>query len=85
MSDVYKRQDHHSATSLPIDYTEDPTNEQIRSQIRSYLAAQPSLIQVTKRHVRDAVAASMPNADLSTKKALMNRMIDELLSGRSYT
>ena len=77
--------DHHSTTSLPIDYTEDPTNEQIRSQIRSYLAAQPSLIQVTKRHVRDAVAASMPNADLSTKKALMNRMIDELLSGRSYT
>ena len=55
--------------------------DQIRAAITSFLAAQPSLMQVTKRHVREAVAAAIPNADLTSKKALINRMIDELLSG----
>ena len=67
-----------------MDLCEDPSDDQLRSHIRLYLAAQPSLMQVTKRHVRDAVAASMPNADLSARKAAMNRMIDELLSGPLY-
>ncbi|WFD26289.1 chitin synthase [Malassezia nana] len=70
--------DHH--TGLPILYTQHPTEEQIRTAIQSYLASQPSLTDITKRHVRDAVAASMPHADLSGQKALMNHMIDELLS-----
>ena len=66
---------------LPPFTTEDPSDDQIRAAITSFLAAQPSLMQVTKRHVREAVAAAIPNADLTSKKALINRMIDELLSG----
>ncbi|KAL4403022.1 chitin synthase [Malassezia pachydermatis] len=69
--------------SVPVIYAEDPTDEQIRSTIRAYLGAQPSLMQVTKRHVRQAVADAMPNADLTDKKDLMNQMIDDLLSGPS--
>ena len=74
---------HLSASSLPMDYSENPTDEQIRAQIRTYLATQPSLMQVTKRNVRDAVATSMPNADIQSKKALINQMIDDMLSGQT--
>ena len=66
-----------------MDYSENPTDEQIRAQIRTYLATQPSLMQVTKRNIRDAVATSMPNADIQSKKALINQMIDDMLSGRT--
>lgn len=72
--------DHH--TGLPMVYEEHPSEEQIRTAIQSYLAAQPSLMHVTKRDVRDAVAASMPHADLTGHKTLMNSMIDQLLSGQ---
>ena len=39
-------------------------------------------MHVTKRDVREAVAASMPHADLTGHKTLMNRIIDQLLSGQ---
>jgi len=72
--------DHH--TGLPMVYEEHPSEEQVRTAIQSYLAAQPSLMHVTKRDVREAVAASMPHADLTGYKTTMNRMIDQLLSGQ---
>ena len=72
--------DHH--TGLPMVYEEHPSEEQIRTAIQSYLAAQSRLMHVTKRDVREAVAASMPHADLTGHKTLMNRIIDQLLSGQ---
>lgn len=66
---------------LPEDPTRDPSDEQLRAAIRSYLAAQPTLMNVTKRDVREALATSMPNADLTSRRTKINMMIDELLSG----
>ncbi|WFD43044.1 chitin synthase [Malassezia psittaci] len=70
-----------TSSVLPVVNTRDPTDDELYDAIQSYLAAQPSLMHITKRHVRDAVSASMPNADLSSRRTAMNRMIDELLSG----
>lgn len=66
---------------LPLTDTNDPSEAQLRAAVQSFLAAQPSLMQVTKRDVREALAASMPNADLSGRRIQINMMIDELLSG----
>ena len=66
---------------LPVVDTADPTEEQLRAAVQTYLAAQPSLMQITKRDVREALSASMPNADLRARRVQINMMIDELLSG----
>ena len=59
-----------------------PSEEQLREAVRSFLAAQPSLRNVTKRHVREALREAMPNADLASRKEDIHRIVDELLSGR---
>ncbi|WFD32263.1 chitin synthase [Malassezia sp. CBS 17886] len=69
-----------SAPSLDTDST-NPSDAQIRAAVQSYLAAQPSLMNVTKRHVREAVTAAFPNAALDSRRARINQMTDELLAG----
>ncbi len=38
-------------------------------------------MNVTKRSVREALVAAFPNADLSSKKQMINKAIDDTLSG----
>ncbi|PWZ03764.1 chitin synthase 6 [Testicularia cyperi] len=67
--------------ALPINDAADPTDEELQSAVQSYLAHQASLMTVTKRSVREALASAFPNADLSSKKQTINKAIDATLSG----
>nr|ANG56506.1 chitin synthase class V [Ustilago esculenta] len=71
----------HVPRALAINDASDPTDEEIKSSVRTYLANQPSLMNVTKRSVREALAEAFPNADLSSKKQMINKAIDDTLSG----
>ena len=66
---------------LPVVATTDPSEQELRAAVQTFLAAQPSLMHITKRDVREALSASMPNADLGKRRTQINMMIDELLSG----
>ncbi|PWN53759.1 hypothetical protein IE53DRAFT_108130 [Violaceomyces palustris] len=66
---------------LPVSDNDQPSDEELSQAVRLHLAAQPNLMNVTKRSVREAVIASFPKADLSSKKATINRAIDDTLSG----
>jgi chitin synthase len=68
---------------LPISQSADPSEEELKSAIISFLGAQADLYSVTKRNVRTAVEESFVNADVKGKKALVNRLIDEVLEGKS--
>ena len=67
--------------TLAINDAADPTDEEIKSAVQTYLANQPSLMNVTKRSVREALVAAFPNADLGSKKQMINKAIDDTLSG----
>ncbi|CDU26230.1 chitin synthase 6 [Sporisorium scitamineum] len=67
--------------ALPINDASDPTDEEIKAVVQTYLANQPSLMNVTKRSVREALVAAFPNAELSSKKQMINKAIDDTLSG----
>lgn len=69
------------ASVLPVVATTDPSEQELRAAVQTFLAAQPSLMHITKRDVREALSASMPNADLGKRRTQINMMIDELLSG----
>ena len=69
------------ASVLPVVTTTDPSDQELRAAVQTFLAAQPSLMHITKRDVREALSASMPNADLGKRRTQINMMIDELLSG----
>lgn len=68
--------------SLSVNLKTDPTDEDLAVAVRQFLASQADLMQVSKRNVREAVVASFPNAkDLEDKKVIINKAIDETLSG----
>lgn len=69
------------ARALAVNEASDPTDEEIKSAVQTYLANQPSLMNVTKRSVREALVAAFPNAELSYKKSMINKAIDDTLSG----
>ncbi|KAJ9479525.1 putative Chitin synthase 3 (putative) [Pseudozyma hubeiensis] len=69
------------ARALPVNDASDPTDEEIKSAVQTYLANQPSLMNVTKRSVREALVGAFPNAELSSKKQMINKAIDDTLSG----
>ncbi|KAJ1581371.1 hypothetical protein NDA11_001953 [Ustilago hordei] len=69
------------ARALPINDAADPTDEEIKAAVQTYLANQPSLMNVTKRSVREALVAAFPNAELGGKKQMINKAIDATLSG----
>lgn len=60
-----------------------PSDEALTSAIVTFLGQQSDLYSVTKRQVRGAVEASFVNADLSDKRKLLNRLIDEVLEGKA--
>ncbi|KAH8926724.1 glycosyltransferase family 2 protein [Atractiella rhizophila] len=64
-----------------VSQSDNPTDEELRSAIKSYLSTQ-DLMTVTKRTARDGLGALFPNADLSTRKAFINQTIDDTLQGR---
>ncbi|KAN0061227.1 hypothetical protein ACQY0O_006967 [Thecaphora frezii] len=64
-----------------INESTNPTDEELNQAVRSYLANQPNLMSVTKRSVREAITASFPKADLTARKATINKAIDDTLSG----
>ncbi|GAA96153.1 glycosyltransferase family 2 protein [Mixia osmundae IAM 14324] len=59
----------------------DPTDEEITQAVRMYLSTQ-DLMRVTKRSTRDALADYFIHADLTNRKALVNQVIDRVLSGQ---
>lgn len=70
------------AVSLPPRDTASPTDAEIVLAVQTYLAQQPSLMNVTKRSAREAVMAAFPNAPtIKEKKALINKAIDDTLRG----
>ncbi|EST05335.1 DEK, C-terminal [Kalmanozyma brasiliensis GHG001] len=71
----------HVPRALPINDASDPTDEEIKTAVQTYLANQASLMNVTKRSVREALGAAFPNAELSSKKQMINKAIDDTLSG----
>ncbi|SPO45320.1 chitin synthase 6 [Moesziomyces antarcticus] len=71
----------HVPRALPVNEASDPTDEEIRAAVQTYLASQASLMSVTKRSVREALVAAFPNAELSSKKQMINKAIDATLSG----
>jgi chitin synthase len=71
----------HVPRALAVNEASDPTDEEIRAAVQTYLASQASLMSVTKRSVREALVAAFPNAELSSKKQMINKAIDATLSG----
>ncbi|KDN43897.1 glycosyltransferase family 2 protein [Tilletiaria anomala UBC 951] len=70
------------AVPLPPSASTDPSDIEITQAVRTYLAAQPSLMNVTKRSAREAVIASFPNApSIADRKVLINKAIDDTLRG----
>jgi chitin synthase len=68
--------------SLSVNLKQDPTDDDLATAVRQFLASQADLMQVSKRNVREAVVASFPNAkDLGDRKATINKAIDDILSG----
>ncbi|WFD36645.1 chitin synthase [Malassezia cuniculi] len=74
-----------SMHSVPV-LTEIPdsevTDEQLAEAIRTFIAAQPSLMNVTKRDVRRALIGAMPNVNLAPHRARIGELVDEILSGK---
>lgn len=63
--------------------TASPSDTEIITAVQTYLAQQPSLMNVTKRSAREAVMAAFPNAPtIKEKKALINKAIDDTLRGQ---
>ncbi|PWN24363.1 hypothetical protein BDZ90DRAFT_122125 [Jaminaea rosea] len=58
-----------------------PSEEELRTAIITFLGAQADLYHVTKRQVRTAVEDCFVNADLKSKKATLDRLIDAVLKG----
>ncbi|BGP37180.1 hypothetical protein JCM10450v2_001087 [Rhodotorula kratochvilovae] len=56
-----------------------PSDEALFSTLQAYLAGQ-DLMSLSKRQARDGLAALYPNADLMSRKAKVNAMIDSILS-----
>jgi len=56
-----------------------PTDEEIANVLRVYLSSQ-DLMTVTKKTAREAVMNHFPQADLTPKRDLLNRLIDEILA-----
>ncbi|PWN94368.1 chitin synthase 6 [Acaromyces ingoldii] len=70
------------AGGLEMNLNPNPTDEDLVNAVRTHLAAQTDLMQVSKRSVREAVMLSFPNAtDLASRKARINQAIDDTLSG----
>ncbi len=68
--------------SLPPSDKSDPTDTDVIQAVQQYLAAQPSLMSVTKRSAREAIIAHFPNApSVAERKALINKAIDDTLRG----
>ncbi|PWN35402.1 uncharacterized protein FA14DRAFT_189370 [Meira miltonrushii] len=69
---------------LPINPKADPTEEDISSAVRTFLAGQPDLMRVSKRDVREAIVAAFPNAPLmAVSKGKINRAVDDTLASIS--
>lgn len=71
-----------SASDLPRNETVNPTDDELKAAIVTFLGAQSDLYSVTKRNVRTAVEESFVNADLKSKKATLNSLIDQVLQGK---
>jgi len=56
-----------------------PTDDEIAAVLRGYLSSQ-DLMSVTKKTAREAVMNHFPQADLTPKKDLLNKLIDEILA-----
>ncbi|CAO1625037.1 unnamed protein product [Parajaminaea phylloscopi] len=69
--------------ALPRNDKADPTDEDLKSAIVTFLGNQADLYSVTKRQVRTAIEDSFVNADLKGKKAVLNGLIDQVLQGKT--
>ncbi|PWN43013.1 hypothetical protein IE81DRAFT_346989 [Ceraceosorus guamensis] len=67
--------------ALPTSLAMEVTDSELAASVRKYLASQTDLMSVSKRNVRDAVIAAYPKADLGSRKATINKAIDDTLSG----
>ncbi|KAI0284198.1 hypothetical protein BGY98DRAFT_582172 [Russula aff. rugulosa BPL654] len=56
----------------------DPSDEELFQASRNYLSTQ-DLMAITMKTAREAIMARFPKADLTSKKAYLNRSIDKIL------
>ncbi|CAO1634865.1 unnamed protein product [Sympodiomycopsis kandeliae] len=68
---------------LPVNENPNPSDDDLKAAIISFLGGQSDLYSVTKRQVRTAVEESFTQADLKSKKAVLNGLIDQVLRGQS--
>ena len=74
----------HAHTSAPLAEIPDSdvSDAQLAEAVRAFIAAQPSLMSVTKRDVRRALMVAMPNVDLARHRQRISELVDEILSSK---
>ena len=74
----------HAHTSAPLAEIPDSdvSDAQLAEAVRAFIAAQPSLMTVTKRDVRRALMVAMPNVDLARHRQRISELVDEILSSK---